>query len=173
MTAPAIRSIHFRRRWYYALWVGLLFLSAGALALWELPASTSEASLVVELQIPGAPAGTRIQGWVGPYAQGAEADWTGAGLIRADLQADGRATLPLARIRIARRRWVQDYIPRRTWDLMVLRFTPPDGPPRYFCLPLADDIRAGALRPKWRLTTSIRTPWGNLQADGRPPDRIP
>ena len=52
-------------------------------------------------------------------------------------------------------------------------FTPPDGPPRYFCLPLADDIRAGALRPKWRLTTSIRTPWGNLQADGRPPDRIP
>ena len=173
MSAAPAPSIHYRRRWYYALWVGLLLLSAGALALWERPASSTEASLVVEVDLPGAPAGTRILGWAGPWAQGLSPDWTGAGLLRADLQADGRATLPLVRIRIARRRWVQDYIPRATWDLMVLKFIPPAGPPRFYCLPLSLDIRTGALRAKWRLTTSIRAPWESLPTDGRPPDRIP
>ncbi len=171
-TAPA-PSIHFRRRWYYALWVSLLLLSAGALVLWERPASTSEASLVVKLDLPGAPAGCRIQAWVGPWAQGRNLDWGAAGLLQADLQADGQASLPLVRVRIARRRWVPDYIPRATWDLMVLRIMPPAGPPKFYCLPLSEDIRSGVLRAKWRLTTVIQVPWDGLQTDARLPDRIP
>jgi len=171
VTGP--RSIHYRRRWFYGLWVGLLLLCLWAWALWERPRAVDQAGLVVAVQIRNAPAGTQVQAWAGPWARWPGLAWTGDGGARTALAAQGATTLPELRIPIARRRWVPDYIPRGTWDLAMLKFTAPGEPPRYFPLPLSQDIRVGLLRGKHKLTTAITLPWANLPVDGKAPDRIP
>jgi len=168
-----LRSIHYRRRWYYALWVALLVSSGIALALWERPSRIDLASLVFRVEIRNVPAGTRMQAWNGPWAQWQGAGWTGEGVDPIDIRPDGTAAVPLVRIRIARRRWVQDYIPRDTWDLMVLRLTPPSGLPRYFIQPLSADIRRGELKAGWRLTTTASFDWDSLRTDATLPEREP
>jgi hypothetical protein len=55
----------------------------------------------------------------------------------------------------------------------MLKFTAPGELPRYFPLPLSQDIRVGLLRGKHKLTTTITLPWANLPVDGKAPDRIP
>ncbi|BDU74549.1 hypothetical protein [Mesoterricola silvestris] len=166
--------IHRRRRWYYALWSALLALSAGALVLWERPVRTDLASLQLALTVREAPAGSRLQAWAGPRKRWPGAAWSGQGAF-ADvaLTPAGEAPLPLLHIPIARRRWVQDYIPRGTWDLVAMKVTPPSGPPRYYLLPISIDIRSGLLRPKHRLITSINTTWNYLGVDAEPPIRVP
>jgi hypothetical protein len=164
-------SIHFQRRWFYALWVILLAVAAGAWILWEKPASWSQASLVVQLKLRDVPLGTRIQAWNGPRAQWPGASWAGLGAF-ADLplQADQTLTLPTLRVPIAERRWVRkDYIPRGTGDLVVLKVTPPGGPSRYFLLPLAEDLHSGLLKPKWKLTVFINKSFNGLTLDCRRP----
>jgi hypothetical protein len=167
------RSIHYRRRWAYALWVTLLLLSLGALARWEQPRTVVAASLQVKVRIRQAPPGAVLRAWAGPWDR-----WTGperlaATPIQVPLQPDGSATLPVFHLPIARRRWVRDYIPRGTWDLMVLGFTAPGQPPRYTVLPLCREIRLGVLRPRWRLTTSIECAWTTLAPEVRLPDPKP
>jgi hypothetical protein len=161
-TAPAVRSIHYRRRWAYALWVALLLLSLGALVLWERPATTVTASYQVKVTIRQAPPGAAVEAWAGPWSR-----WTGpegfsGAAGQAPLREDGSATLPVIHVPIARRRWAKGYIPRGTWDLVVLRFTAPGEAPRYVVLPLAPDIRSGLLRPRWRLTGTVNSRWGAL-----------
>ena len=166
-SAP-VRSIHYQQRWFYVLWVSLLLLSATAYAFWERPVSRTAASLSVSLRILGAPEGTQVQVWAGPWSQW-RPDWPGAGTVQVPLQPDGTATLPLYRIPIAQRRWVPGYIPRDTWDLMMIKFITPGGPPRYFALPLSKDIRMGVLKPRYRLKNTITTPWAGLATDGKAP----
>jgi len=167
------RSIHYRRRWAYALWVTLLLLSAWALALWERPLVLTSASLVVDVRIRNAPPGARVKAWAGPWSR-----WTGPGLfavspIQVPLDPAGHATLPVFHLPIARRRWVKDYIPRDTWDLMMLEFSAPGQAPRYLPLSLAQDIRLGTLRPHWRLTSSLGLSWSSLQPEAKPPAEAP
>lgn len=169
MGTAALRSIHYRRRWFYVLWVALLLLSCGVWYLWERPLRLEQASLQVQLRVRNAPAGTRVQVWAGPVSRWEGRDWSGEGLAQAALQADGSAGLPLFHIQIARRRWVKDYIPRGTWDLMMVKCTAPGAPPRYFALPLSEDIRKGVLRPRWRLTTTVSVPWDGLPTDPKAP----
>jgi hypothetical protein len=171
MTAP--RGIHYRRRWFYVLWVGLLLLSAGALALWERPQAVDLASLVVQVQVRQAPPGTQVQAWAGPWARWQGPLWSGAGAASTTLLADGLTPLPLITIPIAQRRWVKGTIPRDTWELVMLRFAAPLEPPRYFALPLSKDIRTGLLRPRGKVLTTIQTSWLSLQTSGKAPDRIP
>jgi len=147
----------------------ILLLSSCAWILWERPLRMEQASLVLQFRVRNAPAGTRVQVWVGPQSSWQGQGWSGDGPAQAVLQADGSAALPLFRIQIARRRWVQGYIPRGTWDLMMLKFIAPGTPPRYFALPLSEDIRKGVLRPRWRLTTTVNIPWESLQADAAAP----
>jgi len=171
MTAP---SIHFRRRWYYVLWTALLLLSAGALALWERPAAVDTAAFILKLKVAGAPAGTQVQVWAGPHARWPGQAWQGEGAYAQEaLPGDGALTLPLVRVAIARRRWVRDYIPRGTWDLVMVRFVAPGAPPRFLAVPLSQDIRLGALRPRWKLATTLTLPWEKLEVDGRGPLRLP
>jgi len=172
MTGRADTSIHYRRRWYYALWATLLVLAGTALALWERPASVVQASLVVKLQVRDAPPGTRVRAWFGPRVRWRGMEAGGPCLVEAELLPDGSATLPLVRIRIARRRWVKDYIPRLTWDLAMIQLIPPEGPPRYVGLPFSTDIRIGLLRPGWRLTNTFSAPWRTLRTDATAPDRL-
>jgi hypothetical protein len=171
-TSKAVRSIHYQQRWFYVLWVSLLLLSLALLALWERPLSLAPASLLVRVKVQGAPEGTLVQVWAGPWSQW-RPDWAGAGTIQVALQPDGTASLPLFRIPIAKRRWVKGYIPRDTWDLMMLKFITPNGLPRYFALPLSMDIRFGVLRPRFRLMTTITTSWAGLTTDGQAPDQKP
>lgn len=168
-----LRSIHYRRRWFYVLWVALLLCSAGAWALWERPLSLDHASLAFRIQVRNAPPGTRVQAWNGPWDQWQGSAWSGDGAAATDLDPDGSAVLPVLSVQIAPRRWVRGYVPRDTWDLMVLRLTPPSGPPRYFIQPLADDILAGDLKPHWKLSTSAGFNWDKLHTDGKAPERIP
>jgi hypothetical protein len=171
MTAP---TIHFRRRWYYVLWTALLLLSAGALALWERPVATDSAAFVLKLRVAGAPAGTRVQVWAGPQARWPGQAWQGEGAFAQEaLPGDGALALPVLRVPIARRRWVRDYIPRGTSDLIMVRFLAPGAPPRFLAVPLSQDIRLGALRPKWKLATTVALPWEKLDLDGRAPNRLP
>jgi hypothetical protein len=171
MTAD--RSIHYRRRWFYALWVGLLLLSLEALALWERPRAIDQAPLQVQLQVREAPAGTGVQVWAGPWAQWQGLGWSGEGAPSTMLRAEGATPLPPLTIRIARRRWVKDYIRGDSWELLMLKLTAPGEQPRYFALPLSKDIRTGLLRPKGKLISTIMVSWKSLRLDGRAPDRIP
>jgi hypothetical protein len=160
-----------RGRWTYGLWAALL-LSIAALVLWEWPLRVDQASLVVQVRSSGAPPGTRVQIWNGPRARWEGLGWSGAGAPEAELRPEGYVSLPLLKVRIARRRWMHDYIPRGTSDLVMLKFTAPDGPPRYYTLPIAEDIRKGVLRPRWRLTISISMGWAGLATDGKASERM-
>jgi len=166
-------SIHYRQRWFYVLWVVLLLLSCLALFLWERPLRVEQASLVVRVQIREAPAGTRVQVWAGPWSRWEGLSWSGGEGAPTVLNADGSATLPLLRIQIGRRRWFHGYVPRSTWDLVMLRFTAPSGPARYLAVPLTEDIRKGVLRPRWKLFTTVGTPWNGLPTDGKAPAENP
>ncbi len=168
------RSIHYRRRWFYALWVFLLVLSGLALLVWEMPVRTDTAALQVRIHVTGVPEGTRTQAWAGPWKTWPGKDWTGAGAF-GDLAVppSGTIVLPVVRLSIARRRFNLGYIPRGTWDLVMVKFVPPSGPPRFIALPCSQDIRTGLLRPKYKLTDSIDTSWNNLLLDGNPPNRVP
>lgn len=167
-------SIHYRRRWFYVLWSGLLVLSCAALFLWERPASRDQASLQVLLHLQGAPEGVKAQAWAGPAARFAGPDWTGAGAFaEAAMAPDGSVPLPLVRLWIARRRWVRDYIPRGTWDLVVVKLSPPSGAPRFLVLPCGKDIHSGILRAKHKEIISIDISWENLTLDAKPSNRVP
>jgi hypothetical protein len=174
MNPAPLPSIHHRRRWYYALWVALLLLSAASLYLWERPAAQVQASLLIRLRVRGAPAGTQFQAWAGPAARWAGPAWKGeAAFAQGPLPGDGFLPFPVLRVPIARRRWVRDYIPRRTWDLVMIRVVPPGAPPRYLALPLGTDIRTGLLRPGWKLSTTIDISFDKLGIDGKASSGIP
>ena len=167
-------SIHHQRRWFYALWIALLLLSAGLWALWQRPVARFQASLVVQLRIQGAPPATQVQIWNGPRSRWPDPHWNGADGAAVTLREDGTGALPLLRVQAAVRRWVKKtFIPRDTWDLVVVKFTAPGEPPRYFPLPLEEDLRGGLLRPGRRLTTTLNLSWKFLQAEPKVPDRIP
>lgn len=167
-------TIHHQRRWYYALWTALLALSCLALLVWETPARTELASLDLRIKISGAPAGTRLQAWAGPWARWPGPAWSGEGAF-ADLELPpgGAATLPLLRVHIARRRFGLGYISRGTWDLVMVKVSAPGQAPRFLVLPCSQDIRTGLLRSRIRVTAEISSSWNNLRVDGNPPNRVP
>lgn len=172
---PAPPSIHYRRRWFYVLWTGLLLLMIGVWILWETPKARVQASLAMRLELSGAPKGCRVQAWAGPKAQWPGSAWGGQGAF-ADLPLDdnGQAILPLLRVPIAQRRWLKaDYLRRGTSDLIMLKITPPGAPSRYCLVSLAEDISSGLLRPKWRLTFIVHKPFGSLTPEGQEPSPLP
>ena len=165
---PQVPSIHFQRRWFYALWVLLLLLSASALFLWERPLRTERASYSLSLQISHAPAQTQIQVWAGPKSKWPGLAWRGEGAFASfELPETGSLSLPLLKVPIARRRWVKDYIPRKTWDLVMIKFLPPNGSPRFLAVSLHEDIQAGVLRPHSRLIARASANWNVLHLDGK------
>jgi hypothetical protein len=52
---------------------------------------------------------------------------------------------------------------------MMVKCIAPGAPPRYFALPLSEDIRKGVLRPRWRLTTTVSIAWDGLPTDPKAP----
>jgi hypothetical protein len=167
-------SIHHQRRWYYALWTSLLLASSIALFLWERPVRRELATVCVMVQIPGAPKGTQVQAWAGPWSSWKGARWSGAdAFCSMPLAPTGRTSLAPVRLHIARRRWGPGTIPRGTWDLVMLRFVPPQGNPVYLAVPCSQDIRTGLIRQGLKLYFEINTPWENLPVDAGAPLRVP
>ncbi|BDU78422.1 hypothetical protein [Mesoterricola sediminis] len=170
--APA--SIHHRRRWFYVLWTCLLLLSLGALVLWNLPTRTDQASLQMGVVIPDAPSGARVQVWAGPRARCPHPAWDGRGSLgEAALGPAGDARLPLLRVPIARRRWVKDFIPGRTWEIVLLRVVVPGQPDKFIIYPLTLDIRAGLLGPGRKLLITSQSKWAKLRVEVPPPNGLP
>lgn len=167
-------SIHHQRRWYYVLWGTLLLASLVALGLWERPGSRDQGTLYLVLHVTGAPAGTQVQTWAGPSGS-----WKGPesvrweGILPLPLSATGDASPPPLHLAVARRRWGSGTIPRGTWDLVVVRFLPAQGPARYLLVSCASDIQDGLVRRGRRLSYEIGVAWTNLQVDAGAPLRVP
>ena len=161
-------SIHYRRRWFYVLWAALLLASLAALALWETPRSRDEATLKVQFRSPSAvPPGTVVQAWVGPSARRPDAAWLGEGsFVEAPLGASQRVTLPVLKVKLGPRRWVKGaFVPRATWDLLLLRILRPGEAPRYVFMPLAGDLTSGLLRARHLLYYEITANADTLSRD--------
>jgi len=167
-------SIHYRRRWFYVLWAGLLLASLVALVLWNRPLRVEQASLQVSLEALGLPEGTQAQVWMGPRRACPRGAWDGAGAQALPMAPAGPTPLPLLRVPIARRRWVNDFIPSGTGEMVIVRLAPPGGQPaRFFILTLGADIRTGALTPGRRLLVTIQVKWANLKVEVPPLNEIP
>lgn len=159
-------SIHHQRRWYYALWGVLLGLSLTAKLLWETPSRKGIAYLAVRLEVQDLPAGSRAQVWAGPRAQWEGAAWQGLGSVAGATVGPGEVSIPRIPLLVGYRRWVHnDFIPRRTSDLVVCRVLPPSGGPRYLAFPLKEDWRSGILRPGGHLALKLGCRWSDLSAD--------
>ncbi|BDU70774.1 hypothetical protein GETHOR_28750 [Geothrix oryzae] len=162
-----IRSIHYRRRWYYALWSALLLASLAFLWRWETPASQGSAELTVKIQVLNAPPECTVLFWTGPKKA-----WPGANQ-EPSLNQPGRPLTAAAeaigslKARVAYRRWVGDLIPRRTDDLLILKFQPKSEAPRFFAVPLDGDWQSRLLRPGRRMGISASVDWSGLWLDPR------
>lgn len=168
---PAERSIHYRRRWYYALWCGLLVLAALAWLAWETPRLSAQGKVSVRLTLRDMPGNVKVQVWAGPRAVCPSGEWDGSAPA-ADLgvaQGNGINLPPLA-LPVGYRRWVTDYIPRKTSDLLVFRLEAPGQAVRYLVLPLGADWRQGHLRPGRVLRYDIQLRWDRLPFDIREPE---
>jgi hypothetical protein len=158
-------SIHFRRRWFYVLWCGLLALSLGAWTLWETPGLTGSAHVNLRLRIQNVPVGCQAQAWAGPRGNWPPASWQSPAVSVNQGGLGDQVTIPGLPFPVAFRRWVRDYIPRRTADLLVVRIQPPEGEPRYFALFLGADWRTGLLTPGRVMTLTANCSWRNLTTD--------
>lgn len=159
------RSIHYRRRWFYVLWCALLLVSVWAWILWVTPRESGTARMMVRLKVEAVPPGCRVQAWTGPQARWAGDAWQGENPAAEAVMGGDYLDLPPIRLDIAFRRWVKDYIPSKTSDLLVIRFVPPTGQSRYFFLPLEKDWRSGLLRVGWVIHVKIPCPWESLGTD--------
>lgn len=168
---PEERSIHYRRRWYYVLWCGLLASAAVAWLAWETPRLSAHGKVSVRLTLPGLPEGVKAQVWAGPRAVCPSGEWDGsaAAVDLGVIQGNG-VNLPPLGLPVGYRRWVADYIPRKTADVLVFRLEAPDQAVRYLVLPLGADWRQGHLRPGRILRYDIQMRWDRLSFDIREPE---
>ncbi len=167
------RSIHWRRRNWYAAWVVLLLAVLGFWAWWETPAVSGTGHVVFTVRVVDLPPGTKASVWAGPAAR-----WnTNAGGFQGPWAIEDSARslpLPPIEIKAGLRRWHQGYIPRLTSDEIVLRLDPPQGPPRYAAYDLRADLNAGLAGPHRRLLVSGPLRWGALSTDAsRPAPLLP
>jgi len=147
------------------VWCGLLLASLGALVVWETPKRAGSADLAIKIRIPDLPAGSTVQFWTGPRKA-----WPAADGVAPLNQAGTPLGIPAEavsalKLRVAYRRWIGGTIARRTDDLVVLKFQPNTGAPRYFALPLDMDWHTGLLRPGQRMSVAATATWDGLWLD--------
>ena len=169
--APEPRSIHWRQRWWYALWTALLLGALGFWAWWETPAVSGLGHVVLALRVADLPQGSRVEVWSGPSKawKPGQSSFQGPWAV-----TDAAKPLPLppVEIKAGLRRWHQGYIPRLTSDLIVLRLDPPQGAPRYGFYDLSKDLGTGLAGPHRRMIVSGPLRWGNLSEDASHPSPL-
>ena len=164
-------SIHWRQRWWYALWVALLLGASGFWAWWETPAVSGTGHVVMTIRVVGLPAGSRVEAWTGPSKKW-KADAPGFFGPWPVVDAAKPLPVPPIEIHVGLRRWHQGYIPRLTNDRVVLRLDPPDGAPRYLSYDLREDLNAGTAGPHRRLFYSVPVRWVALSTDASRPSPL-
>lgn len=149
-------STHYRRRWYYALWLCLLGCSITALVLWETPARSGTAELRLVVELKGAPTPCLATTWSGPRRD-AKKIHTSTDSQPLMGPIDRTFKLP-----VAYRRWMKLLIPRKTADLIVIKCVSQGGAPKYLSIPLEYDWEAGILKPGRKTTFKLSADWKNL-----------
>ena len=165
------RSIHWRQRWWYALWVALLLGSLGLWAWWETPAASGVGHAVFKVSIPDLPPGSRVEAWAGPAKAWTKAPSAFLGPWPVE---DPARPLPVPPVEIREgfRRWHQGYIPRLTSELVVFRIIPGQGAPRFAFYDLRQDLNAGLAGPHRRLMISAPLHWAALSEDAARPSPL-
>lgn len=155
------------RRPMHWVWAALLALCGGFWAWWERPAQEGAATLVLALEVAGLPEGSRGALWTGPTGA-----WRGAwDPGPAWRSAEGpRVAFPAHPVPIARRRFRQGLLLRRTHDLAVVLLEAPDGTRRYLAYDLREDLAPGNLRIGRPLGLRLSCRWGALEAAARVPE---
>ena len=165
------RSIHWRQRWWYVTWVTLLLSSLGFWGWWETPAASGTGHVVLKIWVSDIPVGSQVEAWTGPSkkwnqeAPGIQGPWR-------VVDASKPLPLPPLEIQVGLRRWHQGYIPRLTSDRLVLRFDPPQGPPRFAGYNLEQDLNTGFAGPHRRLFLSMPLRWAALSTDASRPSPL-
>lgn len=163
-------SIHFQRRWYYALWVALLGISLAALVGWETPSKAGFATLHLNLNLRGFPPTGKAQAWVGPRSQWRKSGWDRMGTLP-EIQFSGpELSFPTIPLPVAYRRWIGWHIPDKTADLLVVKFQSPGQRPRYLALSLASDWQEGLIRIDRPFGLLVPLTWDGLWDD---PSQLP
>lgn len=147
------------------LWSLLLLISIAALVLWETPQYLGTSKLTLRLEVKDLPGQTRVKVWAGPRGQWPGVGWTGQVAAAEIKPTDEKVVLVALPLPVAYRRWGKAIIPRRTADLVVLRFEDPHQAPRYLALPLGQDWRNGFLAPHRVMTLSMKFGWNGLPTD--------
>jgi len=169
LSSPEPRSIHYRRRWAYALWVLLLAVAGGALVAWRIPVSRGEGRVLIALQIPQAPSGTRVDLWCGPSSRWRPGRFVGT--LGPVVTRDGRLVLGPFPVPIARRRWMKVFHPD-TADLILFRISSPEGMSCYASYNLGPDLYSGFLAERRKMILTLTLPWGHLPTDPAAPFKI-
>ena len=161
-----VRSIHYRRRWYYVLWSVLLLVSLVALCFWEIPSRTGRAKVQFQVTVAHVPQGCRVRVWAG-----SSKDWHGSlpdrGGLRAEpFMSEGRTEFTLE-LPVAYRRWTGTYMTKQTFEYVVIAIVPPTGTSRYAAFPLSSDWNSGLLKPGRKLKIVMDASWEALCDDPR------
>ena len=164
-------SIHWRRRWWYALWVALLLGTAGFWRWWETPAVFGAGHAILTIRMADLPPGTKVEAWTGPV-KAWSADATGFQGPWVAQDAAKPLPIPPLEIQVGLRRWHQGYIPRLTSDLIVLRLDPPQGPSKFIAYSLKTDLNSGLAGPHHRLSISAPVRWSALSVDASRPSPL-
>jgi hypothetical protein len=146
----------------HGFWAVLLLLCAGFYVWWERPAEAGAATLRFTLQVQGLPQGTRGALWSGPTKA-----WTGSwdpGQAWRPSQ-EGKFTFPPQPVPIARRRFKQGLLLKRTHDLVVILLEAPNGSRRYFIYDLREDLAVGLLRMNRGLGLEGSCSWEELKGE--------
>jgi len=157
-------SIHFQRRWYYALWLLLLCASLGLYWLWQTPLWSGHATVIVELVFDEQLEGCKVFTWVGPKNEYRKTGTTNVTyLVGPNIQFNGTNYRTTFRIPVSKRRWSRDYIWDSTYDLIVIGFSPAKGVPRFTSFSLTEDIYTGLLRPGRTMKLTAHSRWIDLK----------
>ena len=147
------------------LWSSLLLISIAALVLWETPQYSGTSKLTLRLEVKGLPLETRVKVWAGPRGQWPGVGWTGQDVATEIKPVNEKVVLEALSLPVAYRRWGKAIIPRRTADLVVLRFEDPYQASRYLAVPLGQDWRSGFLAPHRVMTLNMKFRWNALSTD--------
>jgi hypothetical protein len=169
LNSPESRSIHYQRRRAYISWGVLLLLAIGALIAWRIPVSRGEGQVLVSLKLINAPSGAKAELWCGPTSKWKPGKSTFSyGRFAAQ---DGSLTLGPVPVPVARRRWMQLFHPD-TADLIMLRFSSPDGRVVYASYSLKPDLHAGLLGEHRKMKVWLPLPWNTLSLNVASPSKI-
>lgn len=160
------RNRHYLRRWLYILWSLLLLGVIGLWVAWEIPGDFGHGKFGAQLRLSGTPSGTVISAWAGPREH-SETDLWGDPSRVINLGTSKGPLVEMSPIQLpfAKRRWTHAYISKRTWNLVVIRLTPPSGPTRYFVMDLTSDWSEGTIRPGRVLRYKVACPWEGLSTE--------